>query len=675
MSKNKSGGGGKSASERSWLLNLMYRGLGKIKKLCKESSILRFFSDYDRVEEYSEKSFLVKSYRSVKSKIRRKFIRMPRRELGTEQISPNEVGIYAPATLPRSFKTRIGAAVEESRVLRRACALLQGLLYVPMMSYGVFLFSFGLFTTVTQAMLYFLLGSNDGAALDLFVGLALVLLSLPIMFKGYEPMIDHFRESVIGNLLFRMLRTSPTAEKGMKASKPTFLFFLIGMAVGLLTYFTQPLILLLLIFLSVAALCVWFVPETGVCLLMFALPFFSGIPHASLVCAGAILYTGFCMLLKVIVGKRSMSFGLMDGIVLLFGLTVLSTGFVGGQPSSHSALLYAAMISGYFTLSNLLRSSSWIKRSFTALSLSSMIVSLTGILDHFLPFDIRLSVLSDPMVATVYLLAVTVPVLAMVTQADRASGRFLYALILVANITYLVLLGSPVGMFALFVELLVFFLFYSKGIWTVLLLALLSLPFLSYVIHPDFGRLADQLFASDRIELWRALGGIFVGAPLTGIGMSDGILLNALSPEITANLADSNTWLRLLTQVGIPGFALFLIFVLLWYMKGFTLLRKQNVKTRSICLYLSLMSALTGLLIAGSVSYLWCDNRLLLLFWMMAGIACALHRSAKQKVESDERVSAYMRSDGIQYVDVEMVFTVPSQDRVAAVSETSGKDE
>lgn len=675
MAKKKPAGDYVEAPGRSMLLQLMYKGLGKLKNLLRESSILQFCSSYDRIEEYSADSFLVRTCRGLKDKFRRRLARKPRRELGTEQLSPKEVGIFVPSTLPRSFKNRLGEAMEDSVVLHKAKAFLNGLLYVPMMSYGVFFFSFGLFTTVMQALLYFLLRPSESAALDLFVGLALVLLSLPIMFKGYEPMIDHFRDSITGNLLFRALRSVPEAGRSTKTSKPTFLLFLAGMVVGLLTYFAPPLNLLLLIALLVAALCVLYVPETGVCLILFLLPFFTDVAHASVLCAIAILYTGLCFLLKVIVGRRSFSFNLTDGVVLLFGLIVLSTGLAGGKSSAHSALLYAAMISGYFTLSNLLRNPAWIKRSVAALTMSSLVVSVTGILDHFWDFGVRIALLSDHAVATFYLLAVTVPVLVMLLQSERKRGRLWYFLIFAVNIAYLLLLRSPIGIFALSVELLVFFLFYTRKIWTVLLLFLLALPFVSYVIWPDFGLLGDQIFASGRIELWRALGGVFANAPLTGIGMSDQTLLNVISQETTVGLSLGSTWLRLLVQVGIPGLLVFTLFILLWYVSGFTLLRKFSVKNRAIGMHLALMSSLTGLLIAGGIAYLWNDNRLLLLFWMIAGIARALQRDAKRNEDAKEKIPLGVQSDGVQYADIEMTFSVPKVDEMTVDPQISGKDE
>ena len=668
MAKNKRAGANRNHTQNSFLLYWMHQGLSKLKNQLRKSAILQFFSSYNDMEAYASDSLLVRGCRRVKNAIHKRFAKKPRRELGTETLSPNEVGIFSPATLPRSIKNRIGEAVEESKVLGKIKDLLRGLLFVPMISYGVFVFSFGLFTTVMQALLYFLFGSANGAALDLFVGLALILLSLPIMFKGYEPMVNHFSESVLGNLLFRFFRDTTTKEKRKKNSRPTFSFFLVGMMLGLLTYFAPPMMLLGMTALVAIALCVLYVPETGVCLILFVLPFFTGVRHASVWCAAAILYTGVCMLLKVLVGRRSFSFGLLDAAVLAFGLVVLSTGFGGSDTVMNSALLYAAMISGYFTISNLLRNSAWIKRSLSALMLSSLMVTVTGLLDHFNVFNGSIALLEDPLVATVYLLIVTVPAIAMMLKAERAGGRMLYFTTVAANISYLLLLGSPIGICALCVELLVFFLFYTRKTWTVLLLTVLLLPWISYLVWPDFRALADQLLMSGRMELWRALSGIFTDAPLTGIGMSDSVLMSAISTQTTTDLSLSSTWLRLLVQVGIPGVLMFGIIILLWISSGFTLLRKHSVRERSVCFHLAILASLIGICVVGGISYIWSDNRILLLFWMLAGIGRTLQRNAMRDEITETASSKEQERDGGTQADVELIF-------VSAGQQPNGKDE
>ena len=356
-----------SAASRSALLTLMHQGLGKLGGWFADSAVIRFFVSYDEMEDYAASSMAVGGVRQVTDNLKKKFSRKPRRERGTEQISPKEVGIFAPSSLPRSLKNRISEGVEGSVILAKTVRFLQKLLYMPMMYYGVFLFSFGLFTTVAQASLYFWLRSDDvAAALDLFVGLALVLLSLLVMFKGYDPMMDSLRESIAGRFIIRMMNDRTMPDLPRKKHHSAGFFFVAGMLLGLLTLATPPLQLIGTLLFVILAICVFFVPEAGVCALLFALPFLFVFSVPAEWPAMSILYIGICALFKVIVGKRSITFDFIDGWVLLFGFVVLSTGYSADADTLDSAMLYGAMILGYFVLSTFLLRD-LLSRSFSAL--------------------------------------------------------------------------------------------------------------------------------------------------------------------------------------------------------------------------------------------------------------------------------------------------------------------
>ena len=662
MAKNISFGKNGSEEDRGMCQTLFATGMKKLSGFFRNSAIVRFLSSYDEIEDYAKDSLIVRSVRNVHSFIRKRITRKPHRELGTEQLNQQEVGIFVPSTLHRSLKTRISAAMESSVVLQKTRQLLLGALYASMMSYGVLFFSFGLFTTVVQALLYFLLRPTDAAALDLFVGLALVLLSLPIMFKGYEPMLDSFRDSIVGNWVLRALRSSSDRTAHSKVYKPTFLFFVLGMTGGLLTYFAPPLVLLAVVAVVIIAICVLYVPEAGVCLILFFLPSFSKLDHPSMVCAGAILYTGLCLLLKVIVGKRSMSFGLMDGVILLFGLLVLSTGWGADYNLVYSARLYAVMVSGYFVVANLLRSPSWIRRSLSVWTVSSFFVALTGLAEWIWNFGGKVALLSDSTVAVGYLLASIPIVLVSMLQSKKKGLGFLYFLIFVTDSACLVLQGSALGVIALLIELFFFFVFYSRKIWIVLLLLLLCLPFVSYFVWLESTAITEVVRSLGNGELWKALWGVFEKAPLSGVGVNDEILKGFICPETVVDLSHSNTWLRIAVQLGITGVLSFVGVLLVWYMAGFSTFRKHGAKSQTAGQYLAILSALTAWLAIGSFTYIWSDNRMLLLFWMSAGVSRALLRVSKQEEMPSLEPIYEQRSDGVYCADRDFNFTLELAD-------------
>lgn len=661
------------AASKSALLTLMYQGLEKLGRRFADSAVIRFLVSYDEMEDYASSSMAVGGVRQAVTNLKKKFSRKPRRERGTEQITPKEVGIFAPGSLPRSLKNRISEAAEGSVILRKTAEFLQKLLYMPMMYYGVFLFSFGLFTTVSQAMLYFWLRSNDvAAALDLFVGLTLVLLSLLVMFKGYDPMMDSLRESIAGRFVIRMMNDRTMPELPRKKHHSAGLFFAAGMLLGLFTLITPPLWLISRLLFVILALCVFFVPEAGVCALLFALPFLITFSVSAQWSGVSILYIGICMLLKVIVGRRSITIDFIDGWVLFFGIVVLSTGYKADAHTMGSAMLYGAMISGYFVLSNLLRSEKWITRCLVALNLSAFVVSAVGIANHFWQLGLFFMSEGEDRTAVHYLL-VTIPItlVSMLSRATR-KGRLGCYFSLIAQIAYLILLGSYTGVIAAVCELLFFFLFYTRKTWTAILLALLALPVVSYWVQPDFSWLWDRATTSTRAQLWAGLGRVFKDAPFSGIGMSDEVLLKALRETMgpqSVDLTQSNTFLRLLVQLGIPGLLLFVVFVLLWYSAGFTLLRKCPPKENNTVLHLGFMASLTGLLLAGNLVYLWSDPRLLLLFWMCAGMARAVRRLAKRYTESDDAYEPTEQRESMNSAEIELTIPKGGEKRERTVAQ------
>ena len=668
----------RSVASKSMLLTLIQQGLGKLGNRFADSSVIRFFTGYDQMEEYAESSLTVGGIQRVVETLKKKFARKPRRERGTEQITPKEVGIFVPGSLPRSLKNRVSEAMEDSVILAKTEAFLRKMRYMPMMHYGVFLFSFGLFTTVVQAILYFWRRSNNtSAALDLFVGLTVVLLSLLVMFKGYEPLMESLRESIAGRFMIRMLDDCTITDLPRQKHHSAGMFFIAGLIMGGLTLVAPPLTLIGIVLMIVLMICVCFVPEAGICALLFALPFLFAFSIPVELSAIAILYIGVCMLFKTMVGKRSITIDFMDGWLLLFGIVVLSTGYSADQATLDSALLYASMISGYFILSNLLRSKLWISRCLNSIVLSAFVVSVVGIANHFMNLGVVFMSEGAERTAVHYLL-ITIPItLVCVICSDKYKTRVSVSIALVAQLTYLVLLGSYTGVIAAVAELVFFFLFYTRKIWNVFLFTIPVLLVVSYWFDPDVWVLWGRASTGERGVLWKGLGQVFKSAPLSGIGMNDGVLYRALHEYVgnqDISLSQTNTFMRILVQVGIPGVLLFAVFIVLWYVAGFTLIRRCGSKERNTALHLGFMASMTGFLMAGNLAYVWNDPRLLLFFWMCAGLARAIRRLAKPQYDEEELGGSFVRKDGVQCVDVDLIFT-KSSERESIVNVVGYNDE
>ncbi len=641
---------------KSILLTWLDKHLKRLYGAVSHSVAARFLCGYDQISERVKASFFVSKAQSAVLALKKKLLRKPRRELGSESLGKDEVGIFVPSSLHKSLKTRLSEAVEESVCIRKAGAFLRRMLLVPMISYGVFLFAFGLFTTVIQAVAFFLKGQNTGAALDLFVGLVLVLLSLPMMFKGYESLIGCLKKSVSGHLILQSVFGVTGKISGPEmGQRVNLLLFLVGMLCGTATWLLPPMEMVACGLLLLLAIGVLFVPETGLVLLLTLFPFFNYFSHPSMVCGGVVLYVGGCWLIKAVLGKRSFSVDLIDAVALCFMILIFTTGFAGGTLSMQSALLYLSMMFGYLIAANLLRSRLWIRRCSSGLIAGSFIVAFIGLIQWMLDLSVC-SVFNGMLVLNCYLLAVIPLILARLSAAVRWRERIRYLLVLTVQTFCLAAGGSRLAAMVWLIEVIVFCLLSSRKTVPALLILALMLPMAACGL-PLFGGLlpeAEITFSEARRAVWKELALLVGRAPLSGLGMSETLFMQAL-PEGAAGAAEwGNTFMMLAVQVGLPGLLLFLLLALIWYMAGFSLIRQGTITKQEKKYILAGITVLTGMLFMGCFCYLWADYRLLMLFWTMTGLFQAIRKYALEHECKKKDVAA--PPENMQWVDLDLYF-------------------
>lgn len=622
-----------------------------------QSTLARFLCGYDKLGGLANDSFFVGLAQRVRSVLKKKIRKPPRREIGSETLGHEEVGIFAPSSLHKSLKTRLSEAVEESVIIEKAVGFLRSLLLVPMISYGVFLFAFGLSTTVIQALVFFLQGEAPSAALDLFTGLALVLLSLPVMFKGYEPLIESLKKSVLGSrILHSMFGIDHSSEVQKSTGSVNFLLFLAGVICGAMTWLLPPMRLVILGVIIAVAIGVIFVPEAGVLLLFACFPFLGYLPHTSVVCGAAVAYIGICWLIKVALGKRSFSVDLSDVLVLALMLIVFIAAFADQQDSMQSGLLYLALMAGYFIISNLLRSKLWIRRTSDGLIFSSIIVSAVGLVQWFWK-DAVTSVFDSGLMLGCYLLAIIPMVLVKMSATSHKHIKFRYLLILMLHIGTVLAGGSRLVMLVCLIELLIYRLLSSRKTLSNLLILVLLLPIAACALplFPDLLPALTRPLAEGRQEATLELLTLIGKAPLTGIGMSDSMLTLALPTDGLGALPElGNTFLRLALQIGLPGLLIFLLAMLVWYIAGFSLIQRKGTGRIEKCYIRGAITSLTAMFFMGTFCYLWADYRLLMLFWGLAGLYQAVRKYSieHENQTTDEEIPA----EDVQWVNLDLYF-------------------
>ena len=98
-----------------------------------------------------------------------------------------------------------------------------------------------------------------------------------------------------------------------------------------------------------------------------------------------------------------------------------------------------------------------------------------------------------------------------------------------------------------------------------------------------------------------------------------------------------NLFLQITIELGIAGLLVFSILILMLVRSSFSFFRKRSLRHFSSVSGLLCLSALMALLLNGMTEYVWYDNRIYLLFWLVAGLITAIRRIGLHKLEELQR--------------------------------------
>lgn len=555
----------------------------------------------------------------------------------------------------RRFRQFLAKAFETSICLNRVKGFSHKLLAVPLKSYGVSLFFFGLYTVLICLIRWLVPGMEEASVDSVFVGIAACIVSLPLI-ASYDTLAEASGKSVLlGSVLkyafgFREESFQGTAQAGRAASN---LLLCGGMFAGILTVFVPPLFLLGLVLLLIIVALIFTVPEIGVLLSIFLLPFFSFSDAPAFFLGVLVVITAFSYLVKLICGKRILKIELLDLAVVLFGLLIYFSGIIsaGGTQGYREALLSCCLLLGYFLTVNLLRTEQWLNRCAKALFFSGSIVAVIGIvqyafgavemqawLDTSYFYDIHsraVSLFENPNVLATYLLLVLPFALYCTIHASLSKEKLLFRLATLSILLCLILTWSRGAWIAAIVTLLLFFLIYSKKTTRFLVLLCGIVPVLAFVLpqsivrrFTSIGDLADSS-SLYRVYTWKGTWHAIREYLMGGVGYG-----NAAYAEIYPQFAyagmeaaahSHNLFLQIVFGMGIGGLLVFVAILLLSAQMNFEYL-KQAKGHRSRLLVLSCMCAVLSSLIMGLFDYIWYNYRIFFLFWVVLAMACACVR-------------------------------------------------
>ncbi len=545
------------------------------------------------------------------------------------------------------LKRKIAQATENSAVLGALRHMLDSLLFSSIKSYGIFIFSASLYSAI--AYLFHILYFKDLIfGLEQIIVLVGMLISSVMMISSRHTLASALVSSPIARfVLFGIigLRTE-TFEKNKTVADRFNVPFVAGLIFGVLSFFMQPIVLILSIIAVAVAYAVLIKPEFGVVLIFAALPFAS-----AEMLAAAVIYTAVCFFIKVMRGKRSVKIDLVDGTVLTFMLLMAFGGLVSiSGESIRSALVYCVFLLGYFLVVNLVRLKEWIVKCIAAVISSCTVVAMYGLYQIFfgvgdavwetksLLVGITAQVASTfetPNVLGEYLITVIPLTIAALIVTKNSRVRFALMCSLLVSIGCLVSTWTVCAWVGLLIGVVSFFMMYSRKTVVALIfgggaVAVLPLILPQNIVNGviNIGRVHDASTAY-LVDLWRGVWNILGSHWQSGVGIGEDAFVKTYSTYTQSILEYAphahNLYLQIFVELGIVGLTVFVITMFVWAQSCFELhtAEKRNERLYSSALLCSVFSVLT----LGITDYVWYDYRLFLMFWLIIGLSCAVRKT------------------------------------------------
>ncbi len=533
---------------------------------------------------------------------------------------------------------------------------------LPLSSYGNFFLFFGVYTIVVYFIKLLVPGVQNAGTDYLITGIITAVVSVPMMFSR-AAVSTCVKKSVIGKMIFQgafgfsdeLFSVTNTKVKG-KGN----LMLVLGLVVGLLTFFVHPLNIIFAVFAVIVLCIIATAPEVGVILTIILIPILSFVKYPTIALCVLIFITAFFYLLKLIRGKRVFRLEVVDAFVVLFGFIIMFSNIfsAGREEGTKSVLVTCTLLVGYFLLVNLMRTEKWIKRCIYAMVGSAAFVSVIGIgefilgtkssdstwLDASLFSDIKLRVVSlfeNPNVLSVFLVIIFPLALALRIISTKNNEKLLSTLICALIILCTVLTWSRGAWLGLLIGAVIFFIMYSKKTIRFFGLLLLLIPFSPMLIPSSvlnrflsITNLADSSI-SYRLYTWKGTISMIGKYLWGGIGFGNEAFQNVYPHYAYAGMETAqhshSLFLQILAGTGIVGLIVFAIVMLLSFQKCFEYIKSPENKQSRVFVS-AVISALVSALVMGMFDYIWYNYRVFYIFWVILAVGCAFVRVGNSEI-------------------------------------------
>lgn len=561
----------------------------------------------------------------------------------------------------RKIKMYLSKSFENSLFMNRCHRFGVWFLSIPLKAVGNFFLSFGIYSVLIYFWRIFI---SDQVQPDwgfFAVGAFSCLIGFP-MILSRESIAQAILKSKSTEFIFVRLfgfRKESLESEPYRGRWISSGLLLLGMALGLLTFVISPQSILLGIAGIILLSLLFVMPEIGVILSVFMLPFFYFFSAPSLVLGLLIFISTLSYLIKLIRGKRTFKFELMDFAVILFGFILFFSGAItaGGQQGYREVLLSCVLIFGYFLTVNLMRTQIWLTRCIKVFVFSGTITSVLGILQYmtkkfnsgawldlsyFSDIEGRVDALfENPNMLAAYLVLVVPFAVTLTIQAYNAKERLLYLFSCLSVLSCTIITWSRGAWLAVLLELFVLAMMYSKKTLRYLFLLCFAVPFLPILLPSSVtNRFLSILNFSDssivyRMYTWKGSWNVAKHYFWSGIGYGTEAYQNVYPQFAYAGMEAAehshNLALQILIGMGIGGLLVLVFTVFLFFQMNLEHLKiSQNAEHRRMIM--ATICTVLATLVMGCFDFVWYNYRIFFMFWVLLGIACSYTRVGQEDI-------------------------------------------
>ncbi len=563
------------------------------------------------------------------------------------------------ASFVRRIRFKIAELFDKSAMLylwRRIAAFFVG---CRIRFYGSFTVIFAIYTALIYLVKRYAFSVNYSDNSYLLCAILLFIMSLP-MLASRKTVAQILTESHSGHFIVKDFLGIPEEKLDVEPAKHGDSYniaIVAGLLTGTLTYFVNPvLVLLLMITLLVIALVLTY-PEIGVVLVSLLLPFLSITGSDGTSLYFIITLYSFGYFIKLLRGKRILKVDIYDFVMLIFGAVLLFGGIVsvGGEASASTAYRMFILTVGSFVALNLLRTANWIKRCAIAIFCSAFTVSLIMLWQFFAKIaktGMELSVFDGSPIPffdsrealSAYLLMAFAITLSSLPMLKSKKARFVVGIGALCMLGTIVSVACKSAIVGAVLAILVYFVITRKKTVTFLISSFSILLYACFMLPVRFINGIAAAFKSMMIFFWRAVSvwqgtmGIILASFFGGIGVD---AFSAVYPRFSLAGSEgasetSSLLLRILCDVGIVGIIVFAIVLLLFLQNCFEYIKSAKDKSRLVVA--GGLCGIIGVLCQSFFFDIWSNMGIFYAFWLVMTVTVAAIRVGKSEHERNKHL-------------------------------------